>query len=72
MCSPLWPIVLATSCPSSFFGPFQITQHVGTVAYRLQLLPSASIHDVFHVSLLKASKGNQQVSPSLPSDLMEF
>lgn len=51
-----------------FFGPFKIIQHVGTVAYKLELPSSASIHNVFHVSQLKLSSGGQQVSPMLPSN----
>ena len=35
-------------------GPFQILERVGTVAYRLALLPSMSgVHEVFHVSMLQ-------------------
>ena len=37
-----------------FIGPFEILQKVGPVAYRLALPPAlASIHDVFHVSMLR-------------------
>ena len=36
-----------------FIGPFEILERVGTVAYRLALLPNMSgVHEVFHVSML--------------------
>ena len=39
---------------SSFIGPFEILERVGTVAYRLALPPSmSSVHEVFHVSMLQ-------------------
>ena len=35
-----------------FIGPFEILERVGTVAYRLALLPSLSgVQEVFHVSM---------------------
>ena len=37
-----------------FIGPFEILERIGTVAYRLALLPSMScVHEVFHVSMLQ-------------------
>ena len=37
-----------------FIGPFQITERVGEVAYRIALPPRlANLHDVFHVSQLR-------------------
>ena len=42
-----------------FVGPFEILERVGTVAYRLALLPSMSgVHEVFHVSMLRRSTPN--------------
>ena len=36
---------------SSFIGPYQISERVGNVAYRVDLPPNLSnLHDVFHVS----------------------
>ena len=37
-----------------FFGPFEILERVGTIAYWLALPPSMSgVHEVFHVSMLR-------------------
>ena len=50
--------IIAFACTvkisSRFIGPFEILERVGTVAYRLALLPSRSgVHEVFHFSMLR-------------------
>ena len=39
---------------SRFIGSFEILERVGTIAFRLALLPSMlGVHEVFHVSMLR-------------------
>lgn len=41
-----------------FYGPFQIINRVGAVAYRLKLPDTAKLHNIFHVSKLKTFVGD--------------
>ena len=56
------------------YGPFQITEKVSAVAYRLKLPNHFKIHDVFHNDLLTPYHQNQtygEAYPQPPPDLIE-
>lgn len=60
---------------AKFFGPFEILQRVGKVAYRLKLPEATTIHPVFHVSQLKPVKGTnfkEQPIPPYVTDELEW
>jgi hypothetical protein len=51
---------------AKFYDPFSILKKIGSVAYKLLLPPTASIHPIFHVSQLKKHIGNKIVQSTLP------
>ncbi|VFQ62000.1 unnamed protein product [Cuscuta campestris] len=55
-----------------YYGPFEILERIGEVAYRLKLPLSSRIHPVFHVAVLKPYKGpSADLTPlPLPEELV--
>ena len=52
-----------------FYGPYEVIHRLGKVAYKLQLPPEAKIHNVFHISQLKAAVGSTLAPSAIPIQL---
>ena len=48
---------LSRKLADKFVGPFEVLEQVGVVSFKLKLLSHWRVHDVFHVSQLKAAVG---------------
>jgi hypothetical protein len=48
-------------------GPFEVTERIDKVAYKLDLPPNLKMHNVFHAQLLKKYQDNGKMQPPPPS-----
>jgi len=51
---------------AKYYGPYTVIKKIREVVYKLNLRSSSTIYPVFHVSLLKRTRGNHMVHYNLP------
>jgi hypothetical protein len=54
-----------------YYGPYEIEQKIGAVAYKLKLPDDSRVHPVFHASLLKKAISPNIESQPLPACMNE-
>ena len=54
-----------------FVGPLKVLEHIGEVAYKLDLPETMRIHNVFHVSLVKLYHSDGRAQPPPPGDIID-
>jgi hypothetical protein len=56
----------------NYYGPYKVSQNIGTMAYKLELSASSQVHPVFHVSCLNNVIGDkipvQTIFPNLDEE----
>lgn len=64
---------LSNKLSKRFYGPFEVGERIGMVAYRLILPETSRIHPVFHVSVLRWCEGEVDARKihALPIDFEE-
>jgi hypothetical protein len=55
-----------------YYGPYNVIQKIGTIAYKLEFPASSRVHPIFHVSCLKKVIGDkipvQSIFPELDEE----
>src|SRR6201984_2439214 len=54
------------------YGPFEVTEIIGSTTYRLRLPPQWKIHNAFHASLLTPYKATEEHGENFPQQLPEI
>lgn len=54
-----------------YYGPYEVEERVGPLAYKLKLPADSKVHPVFHASLLKKSVAPTMTFQPLPACMNE-